>query len=406
MPACRLAFTPYQRARVQGGLGENMHSLQCPRCGVYNRLGAKFCQRCQTSLLIHATMKTCPSCQTPNRMNARFCAKCGHVFSPTAGSSFTASVRQFLRSNLTLVFAASGVAVGAMLLVGALVISLASPNGQMANRGTNTIVPSTMVAAGIGSPSLSANLTQTPIASPTRLTAGTSAISAGTSTPAIDGLELAKRGTVSIAVPLDSTPGRMVSGSGSVITKRGHILTNNHLFTDDKGKPYNAHGEIYVGFPPRGNLKGDIDYNYQAILVRADAQHDLALIRITATKNEGPLPADLGLSVIPIGDSDQLDIGDQVTILGYPGVGGDTLTLTRGAISGFLPDEGYIKTDAEINPGNSGGPAFNAVYEQIGIASAVFVSKSQTIPGKIGWIRPVNFAKPLVDLAKREAGEQ
>lgn len=252
-----------------------------------------------------------------------------------------------------------------------------------------------------------------PIAAPTEVpatgaaqpTAETPAGFTPTPVPTNDGLEQAKRGTVSIAVPLDSTPGRWVTGSGSVITHHGHILTNNHLFVDDTGTPYNARGEMFIGFPPRDNLKGDVEYYYQAVMVRADAEHDLALIRITATKDGGALPSDLGLNVIPIGDSDKLDIGDQVTILGYPGLGGETLTLTRGAISGFLPDEGYVKTDAEINPGNSGGPAFNATYEQVGIASAVLVNKSETVPGKIGWLRPVNFARPLIDLAKSQAGE-
>jgi putative serine protease PepD len=298
-------------------------------------------------------------------------------------------------------------AIAACLLIALLLVTWASSSK---NAATAQATATTTQLAALGPATLTvptftppafATVSTIPSASPTPSPAQTTPGVA----PTADGLERAKRGTVYIAVPLDSAPGRIVSGSGSVITERGHILTNNHLFVDDNGKPYNTKGKILIGFPPRDDLRGRVEYYYQAVLDRADAQHDLALIRITANVNGDALPADLGLNVIPIGDSDKVESGDQVTILGYPGLGGDTLTLTRGTVSGFLPDEGFIKTDAEINPGNSGGPAFNAAYEQIGISSAVFVSKSQTIPGKIGWIRPVNFAKPLVDLAKREAGE-
>lgn len=338
-------------------------------------------------------------------MNARFCAKCGHVFS-AAGTDLLAGLRQVLQSNPARVILVGGVALAAVLcVVGVSVLALVAGNSQTAERGTDTAVPPMVVAAGSESPTLSASAPQTPSVIPPQPTAGASATSTSTPTTAADGLDLAKRGTVLIVVPLDATPGKTVSGSGSAITQRGHILTNNHLFVDDSGNPYNARGEIYVGFPPRDNLKADVEIYYQATLVRADTDHDLALIRITATKDGGALPADLGLSTIPIGNSDKLDSGDQVTILGYPGLGGDTLTLTRGTIAGFLLNEGYIKTDAEINPGNSGGPSLNSAYEQIGVASAVFVSRSQTIPGKIGWIRPISYAKPLIDLAKREAGE-
>ena len=219
-----------------------------------------------------------------------------------------------------------------------------------------------------------------------------------------DALERAKRGTVSILVPSDT--GGTISGSGSVITKQGHILTNNHIIADKTGKLFNAQGRIYIAFPPRDNLKAGVEIYYRATLVQNDLKNDLALLKITAAREGGALPADLGLAVIPIGNSDQVDSGNEVTILGYPGLGGDTLTITRGIIAGFLLDDGYIKTDAEINSGNSGGPAFNLIYEQIGLASAVKIrDTTASVPGKIGLIRPINLARALIDLAKREARE-
>ncbi len=192
-------------------------------------------------------------------------------------------------------------------------------------------------------------------------------------------------------------------GSGSVITKRGHILTNDHLFVDDNGNALNKRGEIHIAFAPTSDPQSDAVPQYRAQLVHADTQNDLALLVITAREDGSPLPADLGLGVMPIGDSNTAKLGDQLFILGYPALGGDTLTLTRGIISGFLPDDDWIKTDAEINPGNSGGGALNAAYELVGIASAGNIGTK--FPGKIGLIRPVNVAQPLIAEARRAADE-
>ncbi len=213
-----------------------------------------------------------------------------------------------------------------------------------------------------------------------------------------------------ISVPIDASRGSFSIGSGSVITKRGHILTNNHLFVDDNGKPYNSRGEISIAFPPRGDLKARVEIRYRAEIVAVDKQFDLALLHIVAQSDGGKLPDDLGLGVIPIGDSDKVDSPNPITILGYPGVGGSTLTITTGTIAGFIPDgsleSGFIKTATEVNSGNSGGPALNAANELIGIVTAARVRDTTGgIPGKFGLIRPVKFAQPLIERAKRDAGE-
>ena len=141
----------------------------------------------------------------------------------------------------------------------------------------------------------------------------------------------------------------------------------------------------------------------------SDAGLDLALLRLTAQQDGSPLPNDLGLGILTIGNSDSVDSPDPVTVLGYPGVGQfpglgqQTLTITTGTIAGFSPDASMIKIDAEINPGNSGGPAINRTYEQIGVAS--MVTFGTRTPGKIGWIRPINLARPMIEHAKRDAGE-
>ncbi len=82
------------------------------------------------------------------------------------------------------------------------------------------------------------------------------------------------------------------------------------------------------------------------------------------------------------------------------------MTLTRGSVAGFLPNKNWIKTDAEINQGNSGGAALDRQDELIGIPTAGLMAQdAQDLPGKLGLIRPINLARGLIDLAKRDAGE-
>src|SRR4030065_1371770 len=80
--------------------------------------------------------------------------------------------------------------------------------------------------------------------------------------------------------------------------------------------------------------------------------------------------ADLASSTL--GDSDQVEIGDHLRVLGYPGIGGETITFTEGAVSGFTSEravEGraWIKTDATIAGGTSGGMAVNSAGQLIGV---------------------------------------
>jgi S1-C subfamily serine protease len=143
------------------------------------------------------------------------------------------------------------------------------------------------------------------------------------------------------------------------------------------------------------------DTFYRAEVVQEDNRLDLALLHIVGLENGDPLPPDIIFPSIPVGNSDDLKIGDAIAVLGFPGLGGDTPTLTRGAVSGFLFDDrnnldrGWIKTDAEINPGNSGGMAINARGELIGVPTQAFTGTEVT--GKISEIRPINFAQHFID---------
>ena len=162
------------------------------------------------------------------------------------------------------------------------------------------------------------------------------------------------------------------AGSGFIISKDGYILTNNHVVSDaDK---------ITVRLAD--------EREFTAKVVGTDPQSDVALIKIDG-KN---------LPVLPLGNSDKLQVGEWVIAIGNPF---ELLqTVTVGVVSakgrnhmGISEYENYIQTDAAINPGNSGGPLLNIHGEAIGINSAIF-SRSGGYMG-IGFAIPINMAKNI-----------
>ncbi|HEY5885548.1 MAG TPA: trypsin-like peptidase domain-containing protein [Pyrinomonadaceae bacterium] len=168
------------------------------------------------------------------------------------------------------------------------------------------------------------------------------------------------------------------SGSGSVIDQEGHILTNHHVIEGAT--------KVAVSF---GGQK-----NYPATVVGRDPDTDLAVIKLVELPREG-------LTVIPLGDSDRLEVGQKVLAIGNPF--GLDRTLTTGVISGLQrpirarndrPIEGAIQTDASINPGNSGGPLLDSHGRMIGINSQI-LSPSGASAG-VGFAVPVNIAKRII----------
>lgn len=167
------------------------------------------------------------------------------------------------------------------------------------------------------------------------------------------------------------------NGSGSVIDKQGHILTNYHVI--EKAS------KLRVSFGG--------DKIYAARLVGADPDTDLAVIKIT--------PPPEGLTVIPFGDSDKLEVGQKVLAIGNPF--GLDRTLTTGVISGLQrpirarnnrPIDAAIQTDASINPGNSGGPLLDKFGRIIGINSQILSPAGGSVG--VGFAVPVNTAKRVV----------
>ncbi len=328
--------------------------MNCPKCGTINRPGARFCSQCRTPLVLGVTMKVCPQCGQPSPLGAQACAHCGRKFASPAPA---------LVSRQAAWLGVGGIAI--------LLVALAALMTIARERSTRAMPP-------------------------TSLTPGAGVTSAPQRTPPST-LERALLATVQIIVPIDGER-RSSGGSGSVLTEKGHILTNFHVVGDPRtGRLYNAKGTIYVAISP-ADLKGPPQVRYIAEVAKSDPRLDLALLKIRATRDGKALPGDLGLTTIPVGDSDSVAIGDEISVIGFPGLGGDTVTFTKGSVSGFLAAEGWIKTDAEINSGNSGGAAVNRAGQLVGIPSAA-ATETTRVPGKIGLVRPVNLAKGLIEWA-------
>ncbi len=225
-----------------------------------------------------------------------------------------------------------------------------------------------------------------------------------------------------LILPLKIENGKVVdipwSGSGTIVDDSGLILTNYHVVEET------GDWDI-LGILITTQSDQRPEPAYLAQIVTKDPDVDLAVIKIVADfQGEEVDPAKLNLSVVELGDADDLELGDELDIFGYPGIGSGTITYTEGKVSGFLQEEGidyqraWIKTDASISGGNSGGTAVDADGKLVGVptlASEVDVrhiadtngdgvidENDAAVPtgGFINHIRPINLAFPLINQAK------
>jgi len=222
-------------------------------------------------------------------------------------------------------------------------------------------------------------------------------------------LDSAKAATVRLSAETTDATGAPVSysGSGSIIAPGGLILTNAHVAAPEaEGLAEQYSDEDQIEDPDYllvALTQGDdrpADPEYRARVVQADGHLDAAVVEIYADKDGNELDDDLDLPTLPIGDSDDLSTGDDVTVLGFPGISqSGAVTITKGVISTFIQSEEFgprseIDTDTRIAPGNSGGAAINNDAEIIGIPSAYFGDSG--VPIVSGRIRPVNLVTDLI----------
>lgn len=168
------------------------------------------------------------------------------------------------------------------------------------------------------------------------------------------------------------------TGSGVIISKQGHILTNYHVVSGARKI------DVSVGS----------DKKYSAQYIFGDKDNDVAIIKLDKLPDN--------MVVAPLGDSQELAVGQKVLAIGSPyGLNG---TLTTGIISSLnrtLPAEDgtvlddIIQTDAAINPGNSGGPLLNSKGEIIGINTAIFSPNGGNVG--IGFAIPINNIKDYLN---------
>jgi S1-C subfamily serine protease len=179
---------------------------------------------------------------------------------------------------------------------------------------------------------------------------------------------------------LDATEMPLGAGSGVVWDDQGHIVTNFHVLQDAR--------RIRVSLPNQPNQN-----TYPATLIGAAPDKDLAVLRISAPSGS--------LQPIPVGSSEDLQVGQKAFAIGNPF--GLDQTLTTGIVSGLGREiqarngrtiDGVIQTDAAINPGNSGGPLLDSAGRLIGLNTAIY-SPSGASAG-IGFAIPVDTINRIV----------
>lgn len=184
-------------------------------------------------------------------------------------------------------------------------------------------------------------------------------------------------------------------GSGSIVGDGSYVLTNQHVSGDGEC-------ELIIWLT---DSTADAPSNYlRGEVVVSDAERDLAVVRMLDSSGQpfvdsSRVPMKLSVSVPKL--------GEKITILGYPGLGGETITLTSGDFSGVDKSENfdYYKTTANMNPGVSGGAALNSAGELVGIPTAgrgaeiACEDRADCVANgsTIGLLRPAGLAKEILD---------
>ncbi|MEU1848307.1 trypsin-like peptidase domain-containing protein [Streptomyces sp. NPDC019990] len=206
---------------------------------------------------------------------------------------------------------------------------------------------------------------------------------------------IAGRALPSVVTLHVSGSGEQGTGTGFVLDTRGHILTNNHVV-----RPAGSAGEITVTFNGGQTARAE--------LVGRDSGYDLAVVKVKGVR---------GLAPLPLGNSDNVRVGDPVVAIGAPFDLAGTVTsgiisatqrpITAGGQKGDGSDVSYVdalQTDAPINPGNSGGPLLDSRARVIGINTAIRSAGSgsdldggQSGSIGLGFAIPVNQGKRVAE---------
>lgn len=217
------------------------------------------------------------------------------------------------------------------------------------------------------------------------------------------------------------------TGSATCVDPRGYFLTNCHVANPRAmGMPSPQANALGIAVMERSDEPPVL--TYYADVVAQSPELDLAVMKVKS-RIDGKSIRGLKLPYLPIGDSDVIELGDFLSIFGFPGIGGDTITFTSGNVAGFTKERqvrarrAWIKTDATIAGGNSGGTAVDLDGKLVGIPTQAAAGTGITpvdarpvvdtnrdgrvdqrdtpmaIGGFINGLRPVNLAVPLMQQA-------
>ena len=183
--------------------------------------------------------------------------------------------------------------------------------------------------------------------------------------------------TISYSFFFEPVPQEGSTGSGSIIDKRGYVLTNVHVVKDSV--------KVYVTLADGERLEAEI--------IGMDPENDLAVLRFD--------PGNRELKTIPLGISETLRVGQKVLAIGNPF--SFDRTLTTGVVSGLGRPirnsngtiiQGMIQTDASINPGNSGGPLLDSSGNLIGVNTMIYSPSGGSVG--VGFAVPVQTVKRVL----------
>ncbi|MEM7324237.1 MAG: serine protease [Actinomycetota bacterium] len=236
------------------------------------------------------------------------------------------------------------------------------------------------------------------------------------------GAEQLAQSVVQIQLLLDGVP--TCTGSGTIVDPDGTVVTNFHVVEQS---PFCPHDRIGVAVAESSQMAPTL--SYEADLLAFDIELDLAVVKIARSLDGDPITEQF--TPLTVGDSDDVSLGDEIRVIGFPGIGGDTVTFTTGSVSGFTntpegDQRSWIKTDATITGGNSGGLAADTDGNFIGVPTRVGTGDGQIVDcrvitdsngdgrldgddscvpigGFINGIRPVALAVPLIEESRTAA---
>ncbi len=215
------------------------------------------------------------------------------------------------------------------------------------------------------------------------------------------GLSTTEIARATVSIVMEDTSGEYCwSGSGALILDGKYVVTNAHVaaFSTEDGPKYSGCKVLTIGLSDSSGLNPS-DYVGGSVAA-IDTERDLALIELNV-----PIDSSNRKSLsIRSGD---IGLESKIRVFGYPGIGGDSLTVSSGIISGLDQSQkfSYFKVSADISGGNSGGPVVDNKGQLVGIATALARQEIDCSGGTtcysdgngLGLVRPISLLRPLID---------